>query len=208
MEATRAVHLPVLYFGTPVALITTIDRDGSSNISPISSAWALGDRYMLGLGSEGKALENLWHVADLVINLPSANLVDAVEAIAPTTGRTPVPEEKRPAYRHEPDKWSLGGFTAVASEEVLPPRIGECPVQIEARVAQFVQMADGSAVAVEAEVLRVHAHESILREGAGDRVDTEKWQPLYYTFRHYFGQGPHVGANFRERVLDSPVAVA
>jgi len=44
MERTRIVDLPVLYFGTPVALITTVNPDGSSNISPISSAWALGDR--------------------------------------------------------------------------------------------------------------------------------------------------------------------
>ena len=203
MERTRTVDLPVLYFGTPVALITTIGPDGVSNISPISSAWALGNRYMLGLGSEGKALENLRHVGELVINLPSPNLVGAVEAIAPTTGRTPVPAEKRPAYRHESDKWSLGGFTAVASEVVLPSRIGECLVQIEARVAQFAQMGGGDAVAVEAEVLRVHAHESILREGSPDRVDTQKWQPLYYSFRHYFGQGPHVGSNFRAPVLDS-----
>ena len=43
MDETRRVELPVLYFGTPVALITTVNPDGSSNISPISSAWALGD---------------------------------------------------------------------------------------------------------------------------------------------------------------------
>jgi len=32
----------ILYFGTPVALITTVDVDGNANIGPISSAWALG----------------------------------------------------------------------------------------------------------------------------------------------------------------------
>ena len=56
MDGTRRVELPVLYFGTPVALITTVNPDGSSNISPISSAWALGDRYMLGLGADGQAV--------------------------------------------------------------------------------------------------------------------------------------------------------
>lgn len=207
MERTRDVDLPVLYFGTPVALITTVNPDGSSNISPISSAWALGDRYMLGLGTEGQAYANLRRIGELVINLPSADLAPAVEAIAPTTGRTPVPEEKKASYRHEPDKWSLGGFTPVGSQEVLPRRIGECPVQIEARVAQLVEIDGGSAIAVEAEVLRVHAYESILKPHEPDRVDTERWRPLYYSFRHYFAQGPRVGSNFRAPLLDDPVAV-
>jgi len=207
MERTRNVDLPVLYFGTPVALITTVNPDGSSNISPISSAWALGDRYMLGLGAEGQAYANLQRVGELVINLPSADLASAVEAIAPTTGRTPVPEEKRASYRHESDKWSLGGFTRVGSQDVLPPRIGECPVQIEARVAQLIEIDGGSAVAVEAEILRVHAYESILRPQGPDRVDTDKWQPLYYSFRHYFAQGPRVGSNFRAPLLDEPAPV-
>lgn len=203
MESTQDVELPVLYFGTPVALVTTANPDGSSNISPISSAWALGDRYMLGLGTDGQAIANLQRVPDLVINLPSSALAPAVELIAPTTGRSPVPEHKRPDYRHEPDKWRLGGFTPLAARDVVPDRIGECPVQLEARVAQFIPIGDGSAVAVEAEVLRTHVHDSILRAGASHRIDTDRWQPLYYTFRHYFAQGSRVGSNFRAGLLDS-----
>lgn len=208
MERTQDVELPVLYFGTPVALITTVNPDGSSNISPISSAWALGDRYMLGLGSEGQAIANLRRVPDLVINLPSSAQVSAVESIAPTTGRSPVPESKRPGYRHEADKWTLGGFTPLAARDVVPERIAECPVQIEARVVQFAPIGEGSAVAVEAEVLRTHVHDSILRKDVPARIDTDQWQPLYYTFRHYFAQGPRVGTNFRARLLDSSTVVA
>ncbi|MEW2463214.1 flavin reductase family protein [Microbacterium sp. K41] len=208
MRTTRSVDLPVLYFGTPVALITTVNPDGSSNISPISSAWALGSRYLLGLGSEGQAAANIERLGDLVINLPSADLVYAVEAIAPTTGRSPVPAEKVPAYRHERDKWGLGNFSPVPSDTVVPPRIAECPVQIEARVAQVVPIDDGNALAVEAEVLRVHVHEEILKTHGPDRIDTEKWNPLSYAFRHYFAQGPHVGSNFRAPLLDEPVVVS
>jgi flavin reductase (DIM6/NTAB) family NADH-FMN oxidoreductase RutF len=32
----------ILYFGTPVALITTLNADETPNIGPMSSAWALG----------------------------------------------------------------------------------------------------------------------------------------------------------------------
>ncbi|MFJ6679158.1 flavin reductase family protein [Microbacterium sp. NPDC091382] len=207
MPETRSVHLPVLYFGTPVALITTVNPDGTSNISPISSAWSLGSRYMLGLGSGGQALANLRRVPDLVVNLPSSDLVSSVEAIAPTTGRFPVPADKHPAYRHEADKWTLGGLTPVASERVAADRVDECPVQIEARAVQIIDIDGGDAVAVEAEVLQVHAHETILRDDHSDRVDTERWRPLYYSFRHYFAQGAHVGANFRAPLLDEDARV-
>lgn len=78
-------------------------------------------------------------------------------------------------------------------------------MQIEARVAQVVPIDDGNALAVEAEVLRVHVHEEILKTHGPDRIDTEKWNPLSYAFRHYFAQGRRVGSNFRAPLLDDPV---
>lgn len=204
MQSTRETDLPVLYFGTPVVLLTTANPDGTSNITPMSSAWALGNRYVLGLGADGQALANLHRVPELVLNLPSASLVRAVEAIAPTTGRWPVPPSAPPGYRHVADKWALGGFTALDARDVAPQRIAQCPVQLEARVAQMTPLADGDAVSVEAEVLRMHVHETILEAEHPHRIDIDRWRPLYYTFRHYFAQGEHLGANFRAPLLDSP----
>jgi len=45
-------------------------------------------------------------------------------------------------------------------------------------------------------VLRVHADKQVLQTG-GRRIDLERWQPLYYVFRHYFTLGERLGANFR-----------
>lgn len=47
----------ILYFGTPVVLITTLNEDGTANISPMSSAWALGRTVVLGLGASGQGRE-------------------------------------------------------------------------------------------------------------------------------------------------------
>ena len=41
----------ILYFGTPVALISTCNEDGSSNLAPMSSLWWLGRSCMLGFGA-------------------------------------------------------------------------------------------------------------------------------------------------------------
>ena len=39
----------ILYFGTPVVLISTLNEDDSVNVAPMSSAWWLGWNCMLGL---------------------------------------------------------------------------------------------------------------------------------------------------------------
>ena len=45
----RTIEPKILYFGTPVALISSQNEDGSTNLAPISSFWALGWTAMLGL---------------------------------------------------------------------------------------------------------------------------------------------------------------
>jgi hypothetical protein len=42
----------------------------------------------------------------------------------------------------------------------------------------------------------VHAHAEIVLEGT-QHVDTARWGPLLYVFRHYFGTGDRLGRNFR-----------
>ncbi|MFD0464102.1 flavin reductase family protein [Microvirga aerilata] len=108
----RVIEPPVLYFGTPVALITTLNPDGTPNISPMSSAWALNDRVVLGMGTSGQGTENMVREGECVINLVPAKLWEQVERIARTTGRNPVPEYKAASgYYHEPDKFEAAGFT-------------------------------------------------------------------------------------------------
>ncbi|HYD80897.1 MAG TPA: flavin reductase family protein [Paucimonas sp.] len=201
---TLVIEPSILYFGTPVALISTLSEDGTTNLSPISSLWALGRRIVLGMGCSGLGAENLMRGGECVINLPSAALWRQVESIGRATGRDPVPEHKRAmGYVHEADKFSRAGLTPAASEEVAPLRVLECPLQIEARLLQAHRPAgwphdpDATAfVMLETQALRVHAHCDIVVPGT-HHIDTSAWEPLLYVFRHYFGTGGRLGANFR-----------
>lgn len=194
----------VLYFGTPVVLVTTRNPDGGTNITPMSSAWALGDKVVLGLGMTGQGAQNLQRDSECVLNFPSEALQPNVERIARATGCNPVPEAKaRMGYAHVADKFALGGFTAVTSEMVGPPRIVECPLQFEAKTVAFHHAHGGEGsghlsdlAIVETEVLRVHAHRGIVVSGTS-HIDTARWKPLFYMFRRYFGPGPDLGRNFR-----------
>jgi flavin reductase (DIM6/NTAB) family NADH-FMN oxidoreductase RutF len=194
----------VLYIGTPVVLITSLSPDGTTNISPISSVWALYDRVVLGLTSTSKGRENLLRERELVLNFPSPELWPNVEAIAPTTGRDPVPPHKEKiGYRFEADKFDVAGFTPQVADLVRPLRIAECPIQFEAEVvaahppgAEWPSERPESFSIVEAKVLRVHAHKDIVVAGT-NHIDTSTWSPLFYVFRHYFGTGPDLGRTFK-----------
>jgi flavin reductase (DIM6/NTAB) family NADH-FMN oxidoreductase RutF len=128
----RTIEPTILYFGTPVALISTLNEDGSVNLAPMSSAWWLGWSCMLGLGSMGKTSDNLIRTGECVINLPSQGQVSHVDRLAMTTGKNPVPQKKVSwGYRYEPDKLGIADFTATPSLAVKPPRVTECPVPME-----------------------------------------------------------------------------
>jgi flavin reductase (DIM6/NTAB) family NADH-FMN oxidoreductase RutF len=186
----------ILYFGTPVVLLSTENPDGTWNLAPMSSAWALGQVVVLGLGPCGQTAANLAARPELVINLPSPRMWGSVERLAPLTGRDPVPEHKRRQFRHEPAKFAAAGLRPVASDLVRPPRVDGCPLQLEAVASRVQPDAKGDFVIVEASVRRVHAHEEIVLPGTS-HVDTGAWQPLIYTFRHYFGLGARLGRSFR-----------
>ncbi len=201
--ASIVIKPSILYFGTPVALITTLSRDGRANITPISSAWALGDRVILGMAQTGQGCENLLATREAVINLPGPEQCGMVEAMAATTGRNPVPDYKvAMGYRYEADKFGLAGMTALPSETIAPPRIAECPMQLEARLlaAHEATAIEGEEepgfLSLEMQVIRVHAQEDIVVPGT-QYIDTRRWSPLLYVFRHYFGTGTRLGRNFR-----------
>src|ERR1051326_766843 len=104
----KTIEPTILYFGTPVALISSLNQDGSPNLAPMSSVWWLGWSCMLGLGQMGQTSENLIRTRECVINLPSVDQVRHVDRLAMTTGRDPVPEKKQQwGYRHEADKFGL-----------------------------------------------------------------------------------------------------
>lgn len=186
----------ILYVGTPVALLSTVNEDGTVNLAPMSSAWALGDVVVLGVGMTGQTAINLRSRPDVVINFPSPSQWEAVERLAGLTGRNPVPEHKQARFRFEREKFAAAGLTAAASELVAPPRVLECPIQFEATVVHAELDAKGNFLIAQAEVLRVHAEESVVVPGTS-HVDPGAWSPLIYNFRHYFGLADELGESFR-----------
>jgi flavin reductase (DIM6/NTAB) family NADH-FMN oxidoreductase RutF len=191
----KTIDPTILYFGTPVALISSLNEDGTPNLAPMSSAWWLGWNCMLGLGTMSQTSENLIRTGQCVINLPSQDQVGLVDRLALTTGRNPVPEKKISwGYRYEGDKFGIAGFTPASSVEVAPPRVAECPVQMEGMVHHWRPFGKNvSANCFEVHIVRLHVEESLLTgDGGRPHIDPVKWRPLIMSFCRFFGIGDEV----------------
>ena len=185
----------IMYFGTPVVLISTLNEDGSANLAPMSSAWWLGDSCVLGLGQSGKTAENILRTGECVLNLPSSEMVSVVDKLALTTGKTPVPDFKaKMGYKYIKDKLGLASLTPVNSEMVGPPRVLECPVQLEAKLEKYSQLGESGkfAYAIEVNIIRMHIEENLLSEERRHYVDTDKWRPLIMSFCEFYDLGNNV----------------
>jgi flavin reductase (DIM6/NTAB) family NADH-FMN oxidoreductase RutF len=208
MNAPHIASEPsILYFGTPVVLISTKNADGSVNLAPISSAFWLGWRCILGLNATSKSTENMIRTGECVINLPSSENVAAVTRLACLTGTNPVPAGKYArGYTYEKSKFEIAELTEIPSVTVAPPRVLECPVQMEAVIAarhdimEDDEVARGAIVTFEARITRVHVHPDILMDGHAHRVDPNKWRPLIMSFQRFYGLGEEIHESTLARI--------
>ncbi|KVG53707.1 flavin reductase family protein [Burkholderia territorii] len=194
----RVTEPNILYFGTPVVLISTLNPDGTANLAPMSSAFWLGWRCMLGLAASSQTTHNLMRTGECVLNLPSAAQAHSVDRIARTTGTHPVPASKQArGYVYEPDKFGTAGLTETASQTIAPPRALECPVHLEAVLAATHGMGDdapdlrGHIRVFEVRIQRVHVHPDLLMDGRADHIDPDKWSPLIMSFQKFYGLALH-----------------
>lgn len=178
----------ILYVGTPVVLIGTVNENESYNLAPMSSAFWLGWRCMLGMSAASQSSANMLRTRECVLNLPSEREVAAVNRLARTTGSDPVPEVKlKRGYRHEKNKFATAQMTPVASETIAAPRALECPIQLEAVVESTHPLAQDD------DKLRgrIIIFESILARDERNRIDPDKWRPLIMSFQKFYGLASH-----------------
>lgn len=151
----------------PIALVSSMDRDGVLNLAPFSFFAGVGSNPPTvlfcptlraaseagtGLRPEMRkdTLRNVEETGEFVVNVVS----EAVAAAANATSAEVAPEV---------DEFELSGLTPVASEAVRPPRVAESPAQMECRLLQLIYTgrAPGAGVIVLGEVVRFHLREDL-----------------------------------------------
>jgi flavin reductase (DIM6/NTAB) family NADH-FMN oxidoreductase RutF len=189
----------ILYFGTPVVLIGTTNEDGSYNLAPISSAFWLGWRCVIGIAAFSKTTQNIQRNGECVLNLASINNAAAVNKLARTTGSDPVPLGKQQkGYFHKRGKFEHAGLTPITADIVNAPMVKECNVQLEAKLVNIRSLAEedeamrNKIMIMELQIVRVHLEESILMGDDINKVDPNKWKPLIMSFQKLYSIGDEV----------------
>ncbi len=120
---------------------------------------------------------------EFTVNLPAAGNLDAVDFCGTFSGR-------------DVDKWAETHLTPVPSAKVLPPRIGEFPVNIECALRHTLPL--GSHDLFVGEVLAVHVARDVT--GEDGRVDPERLASVVYGHgRAYYGLGENLGRAYQAR---------
>lgn len=184
----------ILYFGTPVVLVSTLNEDGTPNIAPFSSVFWLGWRCVLGIGNDSQTAKNLSREKECVVCLPSVDQVSYVNRLALTTGNHEIsPRKAERGYKYVKEKFPHSGLTPSPSETVSAKRVAECPVHLEAVWANSHMLScedeilRGRITLFELRVTRVSVLKGLLDTERTNHIDPDKWKPLIMSFQKFYG---------------------
>ena len=127
----------------------------------------------LAFGVKRYSLELVRETGDFAVNVPSSEQAAVTDWCGRVSGR-------------DVDKFREGGLTAVPSERIASPWIGECPVAYECTLWRIVSC--GSHDLVLGEVRCVHVDTAALN-AAGDALDPAKCNMLLSVQLEYWDLG-------------------
>lgn len=153
----------------PIALATTVDRDGRVNAAPFSFFNAVSSVppvVVLGIspgvnGGDGyKDTEcNIRDTGEFVVNLVDEALAERMNICAVD-------------FEHDIGELKMAGLTPVASAEIRPPRIAQSPVSFECRRITGLSLGPRSVLEV-GRVIHIHIRDDLV-DPAKFYVATEK----------------------------------
>jgi len=168
-----------LLYPAPAVMVTCIAPDGRPNI--ITLAWAgttCSDPPMLSIAIRPDRYSHplIKESGEFVVNIPSVALAWATDYCGVTSGRNV-------------DKFAKTRLTPAPALLVKPPIIAECPINIECKVTETLNL--GSHTMFLAKVVAIQASEELMT--ADGRLALEKAGLFAYAHGHYYALGKRLG---------------
>ncbi len=153
----------------PIALVSTLDREGYYNLSPFSFFNAFGANppvivvspaYRGKDGTPKHSFENIRDTKEFTVSAVSYDMVDQISLASSD-------------YERGADEFIQAGFTKLPSRIVAPPGVAESPFVMECRLLHYYDTGGkpGSGNLMIAEVVMFHLRESILED---ERIDPRR----------------------------------
>ncbi len=154
----------------PIALVSTIDKDGNKNLAPFSffNIFSVDPPVMIfspvkstRFGNNKDTLENVKQIRECVIALVNEDIAQQVSLASCS-------------FDKNVNEFEKAGLIEVKSDLVSPSRISESPINFECKVNDIITLGDegGAGNLVLAQILKIHIDKSIL--DVNENIDTFK----------------------------------
>jgi flavin reductase (DIM6/NTAB) family NADH-FMN oxidoreductase RutF len=163
-------------FPRPVVLVSARGKSGRDTIVTLSWAGiACSEPAMLTVAIRKSRFSHklISETGEFVANMPTAQQLQIAEFCGTQSGA-------------EVDKFQELNLTREKAEKVEAPMIAECPVNLECRVRQVLEL--GTHDLFIAEILAAHADESVLGPDGG--LNDGALNPLVWQFPNYYSLKP------------------
>ena len=146
----------------PIAFVSTINKNGSKNLSPFSffNVFSINPPILIFApvrrirnNTSKDTLENVKQIKECVISIVTENIDQQVSLSSCD-------------YDVDINEFEKAGFTELKSDLIKPSRIKESPINFECKVNKIIDLGTegGSGSLVLCEVLKMHINKSILNE--------------------------------------------
>lgn len=157
----------------PIAVVSTVNSDGSNNIAPFSFFTAVSAKPMVigfspmirtSTGEKKDTVINIEREKEFVVNFVTEENYEKVN-LASTE------------LSYGEDEFLYAGLTTIESEFVKAKRMKESPIHFECKLRDILSYGDtpGAGRFITGEVLKVHVDEKLLDSG---RILTDKFKPV------------------------------
>ncbi len=181
MPNRRDLKPATILYPTPVILATSIDEAGKPNVCTLAASGILSGNpphVSISIRPSRYSYELITRAREYVINIPTATIVKETDYCGIVSGRTV-------------DKFKATKLTPIEAKEVKPPIIKECPVSLECKVKDIIDL--GSHSVFVGEVVNVNVDENVL--GQSKKIAYEKLKPITWNpiTEEYHSLGERLG---------------
>lgn len=171
----------------PVVLISCKNNEGLENVFTVAWTGTVNTKppmLSISVRPERLSYEYIKESGSFVVNIPSTNMVKAVDYCGVRTGR-------------KNDKVKEMGFTMVDCTEVNSSYINECPISIECKVNRIIPL--GTHDLIIADVMCSHINEDLLDEKG--KIHFENANLITYCHGEYFPMNKKALGSFGYSVM-------
>lgn len=157
----------------PIAVVSTLNNDGTNNLAPFSFFTGVSAKPFIvafcplirtSTGEKKDTVINIERDKEFVINFCSEEIADQVNI---ASNELPYGE----------DEFTLSKLTPIDSVKVKSKRVAQSPIQFECKLKDILSYGDhpGAGTLITGEVVAIHIKDDIYDDG---RIVTKAWRPI------------------------------